>query len=211
MTHLGSEPKTPKELTWPQFSGLTVLREVESECYGGSVRVPKMSTHMKLKNGPQKGCQCSPSFCAVVVHLYIPYRNLEKMLREWLAMQLSRPRFPWQHLQSPPTPPSLKGNNKFPLFSSARPSQGGLFAAFGEKVGDPLKKESFTTRGSNHFFHKRWQKDPSWSITLSPVCRCIASVEWRMAMNSRGWLHAVYACWNHPNGRLKRRPPQRKI
>ena len=28
------------------------------------------------------------------------------------------------------------------------PVQGGLFAAFCEKIGDPLKKESFTTRGS---------------------------------------------------------------
>ena len=37
--------------------------------------------------------------------------------------------------------------------------QGGLFATFCEKIGDPLKKESFTT--SRTIFHKRRRKDPS--------------------------------------------------
>ena len=36
-----------------------------------------------------------------------------------------------------------------------QPSSGGSFASFCEKIGDPLKKESFTTRGSSNFGGKR--------------------------------------------------------
>ena len=36
---------------------------------------------------------------------------------------------------------------------------GGLFATFGEKIGDPLNKE-FLYQGVDHFSSQRWQKDP---------------------------------------------------
>ena len=42
--------------------------------------------------------------------------------------------------------------------------QGSLFAIFREKIGDPLKKESFTTI----IFHKMWQEDPLYAGV--PAC-----------------------------------------
>ena len=42
--------------------------------------------------------------------------------------------------------------------------QGGLFATFREKIGDPLKEESFTTRGSINFPQKVAKRLPGLGL-----------------------------------------------
>ena len=67
----------------------------------------------------------------------IPFSHLATSALELIPSALSQPCFGWE--------------------GSSRP---GLFATFAGKIGDPLKKESFTTRGSINFPPKVAKRPP---------------------------------------------------